>query len=241
MSTETSSAAAPPLPFVQRVIGVVVSPGDTMARIAAAPRWVDVLVFTTVLVAAGFAVFLSSDVGKAAYVDQAVASIESFGRTVTPEMYAAIQKQASIAAALQGGTILFFSPLMAAAIAGILYGVFAVLGGEATYKQVLAVVAHAGVISLLQQVFSLPMNYMRQTMSSATNLAVFFPDLAEGSFLASVLGFIDLFWIWYLVVLAIGLAAVYRRRWTSVAGGLFVVYVVMGLAIAAIKAVLGGR
>ena len=82
---------------------------------------------------------------------------------------------------------------------------------------------------------------MRQTMSSATNLAVFFPDLAEGSFLASVLGFIDLFWIWYLVVLAIGLAAVYRRRWTSVAGGLFVVYVVMGLAVAAIKAFLGGR
>ena len=41
--------------------------------------------------------------------------------------------------------------------------------------------------------------------------------------------------------LAIGLAAVYRRRWTSVAGGLFVVYVVMGLAVAAIKAFLGGR
>jgi hypothetical protein len=241
MSTASSSPAAPPLSFVQRVIGVVVSPGETMARIAAAPRWVDVLVFTTVLVAAGFAAFLSSDVGKAAYVDQAVASIESFGRTVNADIYAALQKQATIAAWIQGGTILFFSPIVAAAIAGILYGVFTVLGGEAQYKQVLAVVAHAGVISLLQQVFSLPMNYMRQTMSSATNLAVFFPDLAEGSFVASVLGFIDLFWIWYLVVLAIGLAAVYRRRWTSVAGGLFVVDVVMGLAIAAIKAVLGGR
>ena len=101
--------------------------------------------------------------------------------------------------------------------------------------------AHAGVISLLQQVFSLPVNYLRQSMSSATNLAVFFPNMAEGSMLASVLGFIDLFWIWYLVVLAMGLAAVYRRKWTSVAGGLFVVYVLIGLAIAAIKAVLGGR
>jgi hypothetical protein len=60
MSTASSSPAAPPLSFVQRVIGVVVSPGETMARIAAAPRWVDVLVFTTVLVAAGFAAFLSS-------------------------------------------------------------------------------------------------------------------------------------------------------------------------------------
>ena len=212
-----------------------------MARIAAAPRWLDVLVLTTVLMAAGFAVFFSSEVGKTAYVDQSVASIESFGGTVTTEMYTMLQRQANIAAYLQSGAILFFSPLVTAAIAGILFGVFTVLGGEARYGQVLAVVAHANVISLLQQVFTLPVNYLRQTMSSATNLAVFFPNLAEGSFLAAVLGFIDLFWIWYLVVLAMGLAAVYRRRWTPVAGGLFVVYVLIGLAVAAIKAALGGK
>ena len=82
MTQDTSLDAAQPLSFVQRVIGVVVSPGETMARIAAAPRWFDVLALTTVLMAAGFAVFFSSDVGKAAYVDQAVASIESFGGTV---------------------------------------------------------------------------------------------------------------------------------------------------------------
>ena len=56
-----------------------------------------------------------------------------------------------------------------------------------------------------------------------------------------MLGFVDLFWIWYLVVLAIGLGAVYRRRWTPVASGLMVVYVLMGLAFAAITAALGGR
>lgn len=241
MAQDSSPAAAPPLSFVQRVIGVVISPGETMARIAAAPRWFDVLALTTVLIAAGFALFLSSDIGKAAYVDQAVASIESFGQTVTSEMYTAIQRQADYAAWIQAGSIVFFSPLVGAALAGIFYGAFTVLGGEARYKAVLAVVAHAGVISVLQQVFSLPVNYLRQSMSSATNLAVFFPNLAEGSFLASFLGVIDLFWIWYLIVLAIGLAAVYRRKWTSVAGGLFVVYVLIGLAVAAIKAVLGGR
>ena len=241
MTQDPASDAAQPLSFVQRVIGVVVSPGETMARIAAAPRWWDALALTTVLIAAGFAVFFSTDVGKAAYVDQAVASIESFGGTVNPEMYAGVQRQAGFAAWIQGASILIMGPIMAAAIAGILFGVFTVMGGEARYRQVLAVVAHAGVISLLQSAFTLPINYMRETMSSATNMAVFFPNIAEGSFLASVLGFIDLFWIWYLVVLAMGLAAVYRRKWTSVAGGLFVVYVLIGLAIAAIKAVLGGR
>jgi hypothetical protein len=86
MAQDASQPAAQPLSLVQRVVGVVVSPGETMARIAAAPRWVDVLVLTTVLMAAGFALFFSSDVGKAAYVDQSVASIESFGGTVTAEM-----------------------------------------------------------------------------------------------------------------------------------------------------------
>lgn len=212
-----------------------------MARIAAAPRWVDVLLLTAVLVAAGFALFLSSDVGKAAFVDQSVAAMESWGRTVTPEMYAGIQKQAEFMVWIQSISILVMSPIMLFIMSGILYGAFTVLGGEARFKQVLAVTAHAGVISLLQTLFTLPMNYQRQSMSSATNLAVFFPDLTEGTFLASMLGFIDLFWIWYVVVLAIGVAAVYRRKWTSVAGGFFVVYVLIGLAVAAGKAVLGGR
>ena len=81
----------------------------------------------------------------------------------------------------------------------------------------------------------------RNSLSSATNLSVFLPNLADGSFLASFLGVIDLFWIWYLVVVAIGLGAVYRRKWTGVAGGLFAVYVLIGLVIATVKVALGGR
>ena len=81
-----------------------------MARIAAAPRWIDVLALTTVLMAVGFALFLASDVGKAAYVDQAVASIESFGGTVNPEMYAGLQRQAGFMSWIQGASILFIGP-----------------------------------------------------------------------------------------------------------------------------------
>jgi hypothetical protein len=241
MPQEQPSHAARPLPFLQRLTGVVLSPGETMASVAAHPVWLDVLLSTTVLVALGFGIFLSTEVGQAAYADQAVASIEAFGQTVTDEMYAVLQRQSALARYLQPATIVFFAPLTAAAIAGLLFGVFTLLGGEARYRQVLAVVSHAGVITLLQQAFTLPMNYQRQSMSSATNLAVFFPDLPEGSLMASVLGFVDLFWAWYLVVLAIGLAAVYRRQWTSIATGFFAVYVLIGVAFGAVKVVLGGR
>ena len=60
MTQAPSPAAAQPLSLVQRVIGVVVSPGDTMARIAAAPRWIDVLALTTILVAAGYFLYRSA-------------------------------------------------------------------------------------------------------------------------------------------------------------------------------------
>lgn len=241
MAQDFVAPAAPPRSLLQRIVGVVVSPGDTMASIAAFPKAWDVLVLTTVLSAAGLGLFMSTDVGQSAFVDQQVASRESFGMTVTAEQYAGLQRLAGQMAVIQPLTVLLFGPLITALIAGVLYGAFVVMGGDARYRQVFAVVTHAGIISLLQVAFTLPVNYQRQSLSSATNLSVFFPDLSEGSFLASVLGFIDLFWIWYLVVLAIGLAAVYRRTWTSVAGGLFIVYVLIGLGIAAVKAALGGR
>lgn len=241
MSQDPIPSAATPRSLLQRIIGVVLSPGETMASIAAFPKAWDVLLLTTVLSAAAVGAFMSTEVGQSAFVDQQVASRESFGMSVDAEAYAGLQRLAGQMAVIQSVTVLFFGPLMTALIAGVLYGAFVVMGGEARYKQVFAVVAHAGIISLLQAAFTLPVNYQRQSLSSATNLSVFFPDLAEGTFLASVLGFIDLFWIWYLVVLAIGLGAVYRRKWTSIAGGLFIVYVIIGLVIAAVKAALGGR
>ena len=214
MSQDSTVAAAPPRSFLQRVVGVVFSPGETMASVAAFPKWVDVLALVTVLMAVGIGLLLSTEVGKAALVDQQVASMESWGQTVTAEQYAGFQRMAGMMAIIQPATILFFSPIITAGVAGLLYGFFVVLGGEARYKQVLAVVAHAGVISLLQMLFQLPINYQRQSLSSATNLSVFFPDLPDGSFLASLLGFIDVFWIWYLVVLAIwALILLWSKPW----------------------------
>src|SRR5688500_881693 len=51
------------------------------------------------------------------------------------------------------------------------------------FKQAFAIVAHAEIVIALQQLFILPLNYVRETMSSATTLAVFVPMLDETSFL----------------------------------------------------------
>ena len=78
-------------------------------------------------------------------------------------------------------------------------------------------------VTVVQQVFVTPLNFVRESMSSATNLSVFLPMLDESSFLAKFFGTIDLFLIWWVVVLSIGLGVLYRRKTGPIAVGLFVV------------------
>ena len=48
------------------------------------------------------------------------------------------------------GSTIVMAPIITFALAGLLFGVFnAGLGGGATYREVLAVVAHAGAVSIL--------------------------------------------------------------------------------------------
>ena len=62
----------------------------------------------------------------------------------------------------------------------------------------------------------------------------------EGSFLGKLLGMIDLFIVWWVIVLAIGLGVLYRRRTQPIAIALFGVYAVIALGGAAIMSRFGG-
>ena len=52
---------------------------------------------------------------------------------------------------------------------------------------------------------------------------------------------IDLFVIWWVFILAVGVAVLYKRRTQSVAMGLFGVYAVIALVAATVMNILGGR
>jgi hypothetical protein len=109
------------------------------------------------------------------------------------------------------------------------------LGGDATFKQVFAVVCHSGVVLAALSVFTTPLAYVRESLSSATNLGVFLPFLDESSFLARMLGSIDLIFIWWMLSLAIGLGVLYRKRTGPIATTMFAHYAAIAVIIAAIK------
>jgi hypothetical protein len=138
------------------------------------------------------------------------------------------------------GQFVLMIPIMTLIIAGILYGIFNAMGGDATFKQMMAVCTHAMSVSILGQLFTVPLNYARGKLASATNLAVLLPMVDEKSFLGRLLGAVDLFLIWWVLVLAIGLGVLYRRRTQPIATALLAVYAVIAVVIAFIGSRLGG-
>ena len=238
---QTASASAPEPSLPARLAGVIFSPRATYAAVAAAPRILGALAFVLVVTSVSLFAFLSTEVGRQAMIDQQVRQMESFGRPMNDAQYARMEQVAPYGRYFGAGAQLVTLPLAALVVAALAFAVFnAILGGDAAFKQAYAVVAHSGVIIALQQIFTLPLAYARESLSGSTSLAVFFPFLDESTFAARLLGAIDLFLIWWLVSLAIGFGVLYRRRTAPIATTLLLIYASIGLIIAALKTAMSG-
>jgi Yip1 domain len=242
--TETMSpgAAGASDHLFARLAGVIFSPRQTFTRLTERPRWLGALALISVLMAAGQFALLSTEKGQEAMVDQQVRQAERWsGGAVTDQQYQMYERMAPYNRYIVGGTTLVVGPVVTFIVAGILLGVFnALLGGSASYKQVLAIVAHSGAVNLLQMVFVLPLNYVRGSMANATNLGVFVQFLDDTNPIARFLGMMDVFIIWSLIVMAIGLAVVYRRKTAPVFWSLMGVYVVIALVVTGVMMAVSG-
>jgi hypothetical protein len=243
MSNTSVDAGAAPAPknLVARFLGILTAPRETFAAVAASPKWFGMLALTIVLIAFFTALPLTTEDGRQAAIDQQITVMKSFGADVTPELEDRLEARARMMPYTTAAGVIVVSPIMAVIFAGIFFAIFnAALGGEASFKQVFALVTHAGVISTVAAAFAGILNYVRGGTGSVTTMAALLPMLPEQSFLGSLLGAIDIFMIWYLVVLAIGLGVLYRRRTQPIVISLFGVYAVIAIVIAVVKSRMGG-
>ena len=238
--TRASSGAAAPKGLAARTIGVLTSPRATYADIAARPRWFGVLLLIVLVGGLAATIFMSTDVGQRAIVNQAITRAEASGRAMSDAQLQTVERVAALFKYFAIPVQVIFFGVGGVLVAGIIMGVFtAMLGGDASFRQVFAVVVHSGVVLALGGVFALPLDYARETLASPTTLAVFLPMLDENSFPARFLGAFDLFRIWWVISLAIGLGVLYRRRTAPIASSLLAVYAVIALVYAAATALAG--
>ena len=243
MNNPATAAGVTPAPkgLLTRFIGIITSPKDTFTSIVPAPKWFGMLALTTVLVAVFSALPMTTEAGKQAGIDQQVEQRRSFGIETSDRDYAQMEKMSGVMPYITLGMVVIVSPIIAVVISGILFAIFnAALGGEAAFKQVFSVFVHAGAVSALSTVFSGIVNYFRGGMGSVANVGALLPMLPERSFAANLLGTVDVFLVWYVIVLAMGLGVLYRRRTQPIAISLFVLYAVVAVVIAVIKSRAGG-
>lgn len=248
MTTSVPAGAASPalLPrnaesLPARILGVIHSPRMTLGAVAEPPRWMTVLALTFIVSLVSSAALLETDVGRLALIDQWERTAVAFGQNLEDAQYEAIVRASRNGAAYAVISSVASGPVLALGVSILIFAVFTgVLKGRASYRQVLAIVAHAGVILALRQVIAAPINYARETLASPTTLNLFFSMLDEATPLARFLGVIDLFVVWWIIVLAIGVSVLYRRPARPLALTFIGTYVALAVVLAIAMAVTGG-
>ena len=232
-----------------RFLGVLTSPRSTYADIAQRPAWLWMFLLVVVITAALGGWMSSTAVGRSAAFEKAKEGMQmaaSLGARIPEARIDAIREQMMATPDWRMylnafiGTLIFV-PITCAVIAGILLGVFnAVLGGDARFKQVFAVVMFSQAVGVVRTIFTTPLNYALGSLSNPATFAALLPMLDDKSLIKAILGSIDFFTLWWLMSLAIGLGVLYKRPTRGIAISLISIYVVLAVTIATVISFIAG-
>jgi len=231
--------------FMERFIGVFISPGEAFADIARKPDFIVPLVVIVVLTLVGTELFLAK-IGLEPIMRYA---LEHNSRTAN---LSADQMQQALATQLRIGTIfahvggLIQPPILC--LIGALVGwvtVNNIFGGEIRFKTAFAIPCYANLISVVPAVMGIllvffgdPDHFISNPSSpTPTSLGFFLNPEQTSKPLLSLAGSVDIFSLWYLALLGIGFSKASGKKAGTAATtacfiGIWLVWVLikMGLA-----------
>ncbi len=237
--TPIDSGTPEPLPLLTRCWLVLSEPTRAFASIAAHPRWIGAAL---IVLAAGIVttevtypymmearrdVILQNDRITAAQAEEILGRIPG-GDALGPRLLAG-------AAAFIGQGIFLFI------VAGVLlFGGNFLLGGESDFRTVLAVTSHAWLATVVKSVVVVPLMLAKGSMSVATSLQILLPSERWMSPVGVMLGATDIFSLWMLALVVIGLAAAYRFSRGKVAALVVAFYILATGVSAGLAALFAG-
>lgn len=227
--------------LLARVLAILHSPRTTFEALALAPRVFGVVTVTFLVTTGCIAIVLETDVGQLALLDQWERTASTLGQTVDAVQYRAMQESSRHGAAYAALIGVVSGPVLTIGLSGLLFAVFqASPSSPVTYRQVLAIVGHAGVLLALRQVIAAPLTYARETMAGPLTMRLFFTMLDEASFAARFFEAIDLFVIWWIIVLAVGMSVLYGRPTRRLACEFVGAYVTLSVVVTIVTTLVGG-
>jgi len=232
---------------MRRVTGVLMHPRTTMAEVARHPAFITTWIVVLLAVAICGGLLLSTPVGRQALVDERVRVTEALGGRVDDAAYARIQAAPPYSVYLTSGGRTLLTPPVTIVVAAGLMMLARLDGATLTFASALAIAVHATVVLALQQIVATPLHYLQESLTSPTNLAGLLRVFDEGTWPARLFGTIDVFGLWWMWLLAVGLASANAaaegpersRRARRYAWRLVAVYIGVAAIVAAGFAVLG--
>lgn len=191
--------------FLKRVIGIIVSPGETMKALIAKPRILFPIILMIITTPAFY--FLRFDLYKD-YTKQLIEASLANNPQVTPE---AIQQNMPLYINLGLYSSPFIELLSWLVLAALIFGIMKLFKGKGNFKQYLSIVGYSYIITFLYTVLCTITSYFSDSLllnASVTNITnLFAPDM-KGSYVYGFLRGLDFFAIWRFIVIGIGTALV---------------------------------
>jgi Na+/melibiose symporter-like transporter len=213
--------------FPRRVVDTFFSPIALFSRFGARPPWWDVMLLSVVL-AIGAMALIPLEVWEST-VEEAM---RQSGQEVPPNMDPASMARMQQGIGMVAGAVL--SWVFLAVQAGVMVLLFSViLGGNATFRQYVGVVAHASLIGAVGSLAALPITLQTGVMSTGITLGALAGGMDHDSFVYQFLNAWNVFLIWQLVVTGLGASALNRRVSAGTAIGVLLgLYAVVAVVIA---------
>ena len=221
-----------------RIAGMVFRPVATLEATRRDAHWRGVLVLTTAVALVVGVLVMQTTVGQQALVDQWERTTAALGHEVDAAGYARLEALSRYGALYTAGGTLLVGPGLALVVTALLQAAF---GKTRSVPFVLtfAAVVHVGVILALRQVVVAVLAYARETTASAVSLGAWFSGLDASSPLARALGVVDLFVVWWIVLLGVAAAMLYGKRPRNMVFGFLGLYMALALITAAAFAAAG--
>ena len=226
MADSPEVAHAEDLGLGKRMMGVFVSPGATFeavrARVSVAD-WLVPLILTAIVATA------------ATYMTLPLMDQMAMAQTNVDENMKAVNNAAMLIGAPIGVVAMVF--VVAAIFLGL---VRLVLGGETTYRHVLAVTCYSSLVCLPGAIVTVPLMLAKESAVVQVGFGLLLPDSMTDSFLAYFLYHLNFFTIWQYTLTAIGLGIVSGISTKKAAIGVFILLILYALGSVALQGMAKG-
>jgi hypothetical protein len=216
------------------------APRATFVAVVERPQSLDLALLIIAIATTCSVGFLMTAVGRLAALDQWVRQMESVGVPVTDARYAQLRALLPYRSLAAAATIIVGWPLLWAGLAFVLRTVGNRGVVRATFAQVFAVVVHASSVLALRAIISAPVNYARESLGGATSVSALVPGLGDATFAGRLFGALDIFVLWWVLLIAVGVGMLYQVRAFPVARWLVGAYAIGAAALALTQALRGG-